>query len=123
MPHGPVPLEDEPHEPPAPGDAKGVGQPRGEIVKAVSDAVDKALKDLRSDPHIQSASWDKKHGRFMMFLKGGPKKAIYVPVKLFGRLTREEVVDMDPLADALADAVDSGHVKARPAAEVQPHGR
>ena len=117
---GPDPIEDEPGEPPAPGEAAGVGQPRADTAKAVSDAVGEALKGLRSDPHIRSAQWDDKHGRFRMFLKEGVKTPIYVPVKLFGKLTRKEAVDMDALADALADAVASAHAKARPAAEAQP---
>ena len=44
-------------------------------------------------------------------------------MKLFGRLTKKEVVDMGLLADALADAVYSAHAKARPAAVVLPLGR
>ena len=117
---GPDPIEDVPGEQLAPGEAAGVGQPRADTAKAVSDAVGNALKGLRSDPHIRSAQWDEKHGRFRMYLKEGDKKPIYAPVKLFNKLVKREAVDMGALADALADALDSAHAKARPAAEAQP---
>ena len=105
---GPVPIEDEgadeAQEPPA---------PRRELAPEVVAAIDDALKDLRSDPHIRSVRWDTKYGRFRMYLEGS-QRAIYVPVKQFKALTKGEDMDMGPFSDALAEAVFDAHGKAIP---------
>ena len=99
---GPVPIEDEgadeAQEPPGPG---------RELAKA--------LKGLRSDPHIRRVCFHEKHGRFCMFLKEGPQRAIYVPVKQYHALTKGAHLDMDRFSIALAEAVAGVHERARPA--------
>ena len=113
---GPVPIEDEgadeAQEPPAPG---------RELAPEVSAAIEEALKDLRSDPHIRSVRWDTRYGRFRMFLKEGPQRAIYVSVKQFNALAKGAHMNMASFSAGLAEAVSCVHGKARSAvAEVVP---
>ena len=77
-------------------------------------AIDDALQDLRSDPHIRSVRWDTNYGRFRMYLEGS-QRAIYVPVKQYHALTKGAHLDMDRFSIALADAVAGVQERARPA--------
>ena len=101
---GPVPIEDEGADEPA---------PRRELAPEAVAAIDDALKDLRSDPHIRIVRWEPRYGRFRMYLEGS-QRAIYVPVKQFKALTKGEDMDMGPFSDALAEAVFDAHGKAIP---------
>ena len=112
---GPVPIEDEGAD-----EAQETPAPRRVLAPEVSAAIEEALKDLRSDPHIRLVRWDTTYGRFRMFLEGS-QRAIYVPVKQFKALTSREHVDMVALSQGLAEAVFAAHEKAIPAgAEAVP---
>ena len=101
---GPVPIEDEGADEAQPGPGRELKQ---------------ALKDLRSDPHIQRVSFHEKYGRFRVFLKRAPHHAIYVPVKQYHALIKGEEASMDRFSTALAEAVAGVQEKARPAADAE----